>query len=148
SVASEKSGFGKLACSQRGGHLYRMSEFVPVTFMKPWLFLRTSREMSFWPLLLALSLASLLSARAGVTNYFTGFEAPAYSTSSPLYGLNGWTGVEFDDANNQVTPGSEGNGIVNGAIPGLGQQAFIGNTPLPSGYGPLYLWQPLNLDPI
>ena len=43
--------------------------------------------------------------------------------------------------------GTNANGV-SGYIPGLGQQAYVGRTAMPSGYETLYAWQPINLDPI
>ena len=87
--------------------------------------------------------AGLTLARALTTNYYTGFEAgEGYTTGPGLVGQNGWDGVVYDETGtNLLYAGSEGNGILNGVFPGLGQQAYVGLTPLPYFYGPLFVYK-------
>ena len=98
-----------------------------------------------WLAVIGCSVATL---QAATTNYVTGFEASeGYSTSRPLDGQNGWICV-MAGATGGTDAGSYANGLVSGYISGLGQQAYVGRTAMPSGYETLYAWQPINLDPI
>lgn len=76
---------------------------------------------------------------AAPTNiFFTQFEAgEGYSTNADLWGQNSWTGA-----------GSGGNGILSGFIPGQGQQAYIGFAPPDPGGDQLYVWRPINFNPL
>lgn len=79
------------------------------------------------------------TATAAPTNiFFTQFEAgEGYSTNADLWGQNSWTGA-----------GSGGNGILSGFIPGQGQQAYIGFAPPDPGSDQLYVWRPINFNPL
>lgn len=90
-------------------------------------------------------LATLLAVVAGGTSFaattnifFTQFEpGEGYSTASNLVGQAGWTGE-----------GSGGNGILPNFITGQGQQAYIGyDAPNPAD-DRLFLWRPINFNPI
>ena len=77
---------------------------------------------------------SIVAANSGVI-FSTGFEASeGYSTTSFLSGQKGW-----------VSSGAGSNGVVTTALPGLGQQAYIGS------HGPrnagTYVWEPINYTP-
>jgi len=78
-------------------------------------------------------------ASAAPTNvFFTQFEASeGYSTNADLWGQNSWTGA-----------GSGGNGILSGFIPGQGQQAYVGFSPPDAGGDQLYVWRPINFNPL
>lgn len=99
--------------------------------------------------LLAVILCSVVTLQAATTNYVTGFEASqGFSTTLPLGGQNGWICIMADTNGTTTDAGLYANGIVSGYISGLGQQAYVGRTAMPSGYETLYAWQPINLDPI
>jgi len=93
-----------------------------------------------------MSLAGLLAgaaSSAGGDLYFTGFEvSEGYHTNLDLVGTNGV------GQNGWESFGSGGNGLVTGFFPGLGYHAYIGFTPPAAGDDTLYLWQPINLDPV
>lgn len=70
--------------------------------------------------------------------YTTGFDtAEGYDINFALEGQAGWL---FD--------GSGGNGLVDGAFPGMGQQAYIGHFAPSPGYDSLFVWQPFNFAPV
>jgi len=105
---------------------------------QPKLLYGTSTSVSHWLTLLAVILGNTLTLHAVTTNFFTGFDASEGYTAGPgLVGQNGWVGMVEDEVANWVAAGSEGNGILNGFFPTLGQQAYVGLTPLPYNYGPL-----------
>jgi hypothetical protein len=100
------------------------------------------------PSLLAVILCSVVTLQAATTNYVTGFEASqGYSTNLALGGQNGWICVMAGSAGTNDA-GTYANGVVDGYISGLGQQAYVGRTAMPIGYETLYAWQSINLDPI
>ena len=69
--------------------------------------------------------------------YTTGFEvAEGYDTNFALAGQAGW-----------LFEGSGGNGLVDGAFPGMGQQGYVGKFAPSPGYDYLFVWQPFNFDP-
>lgn len=94
--------------------------------------------------LFTLIVAGLLFARiapvfAATTNvYFTQFESvQGYNINLDLIGQAGWLGS-----------GSGGNGLLTNAIPGQGQQAYIGfDAPNPSNKS-LMIWKPIDFNPI
>jgi hypothetical protein len=47
-----------------------------------------------------------------------------------------------------LNEGSGGNGLVDDAFPGLGQQGYVGKFAPSFGYDYLFVWQPLDLDPM
>jgi hypothetical protein len=96
--------------------------------------------------LLATLAAAPLASQAVTTNYYTGFETTddftaggtIWSNSSP------WIG-EIDSDNTYGLPSTGGNGILANHFPGMGQQAFVGQTSLgndPSGspWWILFMW--------
>jgi hypothetical protein len=79
------------------------------------------------------------SASGATTNvYFTQFEAAAgYDIEADLIGQAGWVGG-----------GSGGNGLRTNFISGQGQQAYIGFTPPAAGDDVLFVWRPINFNPV
>jgi hypothetical protein len=86
-----------------------------------------------------LLLGSVAWVEATTTNFFTGFEAgDGFTAGAGWAGQGGWQGRMVDDTGSQWVPATtDGNGILSGFFPTLGQQAYIGLTPLPYYYGPL-----------
>jgi hypothetical protein len=80
-----------------------------------------------------------VSMSGATTNvYVTQFEvAEGYDPAEDLIGQKGWTGG-----------GSGGNGLVSGYISGQGQQAYIGFQPPAVGDDVLYVWRPINFNPV
>jgi hypothetical protein len=71
---------------------------------------------------------------AAATVYSTGFDASeGYNSSLDLIGQKGWRAL-----------GSGGNGLLTGAFPGQGQQAYVGYTPPASNDDYLFVYQPIN----
>lgn len=79
-----------------------------------------------------------LAFAAATTVYSTQFEnAQGYNIALDLIGQSRWVGQ-----------GSGGNGILTNAVPGQGQQAYIGfDTPNPAD-DRLIIWKPINFNPI
>jgi hypothetical protein len=79
------------------------------------------------------------SAPAATTNlYFTQFEpGEGYNIDSNLVGQVNWDG-----------DGTGGNGLVSDFIPGQGQQAYVGFAAPTPGDDLLFVWQPLNFNPV
>jgi hypothetical protein len=78
-------------------------------------------------------------AHGATTNvYFTQFEAAVgYDLDEDLIGQAGWVGG-----------GSGGNGLLTNYISGQGQQAYIGFQPPAVGDDVLFVWRPINFNPI
>jgi hypothetical protein len=95
-----------------------------------------------WLTLLAVILGNTLTLSAVTTNFYTGFDASEGYTAGPgLVGQKGWAGTVMDENAKWVDAGSEGNGILDGFYPTLGQQAYVGLTPLLTNYGPLSVYK-------
>lgn len=101
-------------------------------------------------ILSAALLGAVTASRAATTNYFTAFETPVYSLSSPLVGTTNWVGRLFASGTTN-SAGSAGNGITNTAgisvfaTPAAamsGQQGYLGRTSITT-YTNLEVWQPL-----
>jgi len=88
---------------------------------------------------LTLSVASQPAVIAAPTNiYFTQFESTeGYTLTNDLWGQNSWIG-----------DGSGGNGILTNFFVGQKQQAYIGFSPPNPGDDQLYVWHPVNFDPL
>ncbi len=82
-----------------------------------------------------------LRAATPTVIYSTGFEtSEGYDPLMDLEGQQGWLGTGGD---------SEGdNGLTEGFFTDQGQQAYIGFLPLAAGNDALFVWQPLDLNPI
>jgi hypothetical protein len=96
------------------------------------------------PLILAIVILASFSlvpsgANAATTNvYATQFEpAAGYNRALDLIGQAGWVGA-----------GSGGNGLVTNYISGQGQQAYIGYTPPAGDDDVLFVWQPIDFQPL
>ncbi len=88
-------------------------------------------------LLLAVGLGLGASGFAAPTNiFFTNFDTN-YSTELDLVGQNSWVG-----------DGSGGNGVLSNFFAGEKQQAYIGFLPPAAGDDSLYVWQPINFNPV
>jgi len=76
---------------------------------------------------------------AAATNlYFTQFEpGEGFNPNLDLIGQGGWVGA-----------GSGGNGLVSNFFAGEGQQAFIGFSPPAPGEDLLFVWRPVDFDPL
>jgi hypothetical protein len=79
------------------------------------------------------------SVSAATTNiYFTQFEpGEGYNAALNLVGQAGWQG-----------DGTGGNGLVSNFIPGQGQQAYVGFAAPTADDDLLFVWQPLNFNPV
>ena len=76
-------------------------------------------------------------AGAAPTNlFFTNFDTN-YSTTLDLVGQNAWVG-----------DGSGGNGIVSNFFAGQKLQAYVGFSPPEPGDNALYVWRPINFNPV
>ncbi len=95
------------------------------------------------PFVVSLFVAGLVlplsSAPAATTNiYFTQFEpGEGYNSASNLVGQVGWEG-----------DGTGGNGLVSDFIPGQGQHAYVGFDAPAAGDDLLFVWQPINFNPV
>jgi len=79
---------------------------------------------------------SLVAAPTNV--FFTQFETgEGYSTALDLVGQNSWVG-----------DGSGGNGILANFFAGQGQQAYVGFAAPNQGDDQLYVWRPINFNPL
>jgi len=77
------------------------------------------------------------SGFAAPTNlFFTNFDTN-YNTALDLVGQNSWVGS-----------GSGGNGIVSNFFSGQKQQAYVGFSPPEGTNNGLYVWQPINFNPV
>jgi hypothetical protein len=76
---------------------------------------------------------------AAPTNiFFTQFETTeGYNTTNDLVGQNSWVG-----------DGSGGNGILTNFFTGEKQQAYVGFDPPGPGDDALYVWRPINFNPV
>jgi hypothetical protein len=92
-------------------------------------------------LLAAAVLGGTAAPAATATNYATSFEATdGFTAGLALAGNGGWDGQVEDTVTNGPATGG-GNGILNGAFPGLGQQAYVGMTPLGGDFAWLEAWR-------
>jgi hypothetical protein len=89
----------------------------------------------FLPLVPAFFILGLHTPRlVAATVYSTGFGASeGYNTNLDLVGQKGWRVV-----------GSGGNGLLTGAFPGQGQQAYVGFDPPSANDDYLFVYQPIN----
>lgn len=95
-----------------------------------------------WAHAVCVAVAVVCGAREGFaapTNvFFTQFEAAeGYSTNLDLAGQNSW-----------AKDGTGGNGLVPDFFPGQGQQAYVGFAPPAAGDELLFVWHPINFDPL
>lgn len=91
---------------------------------------------------LVLAGAGLLARSPAVavpTNvFYTQFETTeGYNSALDLVGQNSWT-----------SSGTGGNGILSNFFAGQGQQAYIGFAPPDPGGDQLYVWRPINFNPL
>jgi hypothetical protein len=85
---------------------------------------------------LSLGIVSIPAAPTNV--FFTQFEAAeGYNINLDLAGQNSW-----------AKDGSGGNGLVTNFISGQGQQAYVGFAPPTAGDELLFVWRPINFDPV
>ena len=89
--------------------------------------------------LIAINLAVEQAGLAAPTNiFFTQFETTeGYSTALDLVGQNSWVG-----------DGSGGNGILTNFFTGQKQQAYVGFSPPGPGDDALFVWRPINFNPV
>ena len=84
---------------------------------------------------------SILTTTAIQPVYTSSFEeAEGFSTKGTLIGQGGWKAVLNADGSSV----SGGNGIIGNQLPNLGQQAFVGSTPLLGGATALHAYHDLN----
>src|ERR1043166_7465250 len=74
--------------------------------------------------------------------YSTGFEAAqGYVAGSDLEGQQGWLGTGGSTLHDHGV-------TLNNYLPGFGQSAYVGSSPLAAGDTALYVWHPLNASPL
>ena len=90
---------------------------------------------------------NILNTTATLNLYSTAFEAAeGFTVKQPLVGQNGWLALTGGSGEaTALSPG--GNGIIANAIPGQGQQAFVGNLPPTDGSAAVAVYHPITYPP-